>query len=38
MKELEEELSEYRNKKIEDAQYTDLKLQKLAHEISLVTK
>lgn len=37
-KELEEELQEYNNRKVEDAQCTDLKLQKLAHEISLIHK
>lgn len=37
-KELEEELQDYNNRKVEDAQCTDLKLQKLAHEISLIHK
>ena len=38
IKELEDELDEYRTKKIEDAQYTDLKLQKMASELAVITK
>lgn len=35
---LEEECDSYRTNKVEDAQYTDLKLQKLATEIGVVMK